>query len=111
MKVDNVPYAALDPGIREVVLYLNDHNFVTTDSGDGVSKPPAGRVFDYPHVAIHGQVYGMVGNARMVLRRLQIGADEGRVPPGFAVQLTYDPADDSVVIFVSWPPTAAAPPA
>lgn len=107
LKVDPKTIAELDPGIREVVRYLNDHNFATTDSGDGVTKLAAGwpaeEVLDYPHVAVHSEVYGMVGRARLVLRRLQIGADEGRVPAGFTVQLTYDPADDSAIIFVSWP--------
>jgi len=46
-----VPYAALDPGIRDVVRLLNDNGFETTDSGDGVSKPAAGIVFPFPHVA------------------------------------------------------------
>lgn len=29
---------ALDPGIRDLVIALNDAGFRTTDSGDGVSK-------------------------------------------------------------------------
>jgi hypothetical protein len=43
--------AWLDPGIRSTVEMLWRHGFRTTDSGDGVSKPEAGRVFDMPHVA------------------------------------------------------------
>lgn len=108
MKIDPKIYAHLDPGIREIVRYLNDHNFATTDSGDGVSKPRFEGVLPFPHVAVHSVVYGMVSTARMVLRRLEIGADEGVVPAGFRVQLTYDPADDSVVIFVDWPASFAA---
>jgi len=107
-------YAALDPGIRDVVRYLRRNGFVTTDSGDGVSKfkqewrePGAlAAVLPFPHVAVHGEVWGMVGHARMLRRRLEIGADEGRLPPGGRVQLTYDPADDSVVLLVSWPAPA-----
>lgn len=45
-------YDALDPGIRDVVVLLRSNGFDTTDSGDGVSKPPEGRVFDFPHVAV-----------------------------------------------------------
>jgi hypothetical protein len=106
IKLDPKVLADLDPGIRDVVRYLNDHEFPTTDSGDGVSKPRLTGVLDYPHVAVWAEVYGMVGRARMLLRRLQIGADEGKVPAGFKVQLTYDPEDDSVIIFVSWPAPA-----
>lgn len=31
-------YDSLDPGIRETVRWLNDHNFDTTDSGDGTKR-------------------------------------------------------------------------
>lgn len=33
-----VPYDELDPGIRQVVRWLNENGFETTDSGDGKSK-------------------------------------------------------------------------
>lgn len=34
----NVPYDDLDPGIRRLVHFLNNHGFATCDSGDGRSK-------------------------------------------------------------------------
>jgi hypothetical protein len=41
----------LDPGIRRVVVWLRSLGYRTTDSGDGVSKPPEARVMgDRPHV-------------------------------------------------------------
>jgi hypothetical protein len=103
-------YAALDPGIREVVRYLRQHGFATTDSGDGVTKPKDVEVLPFPHVAVHSEVYGMIGNARLLLRRIEIGAEEGKLPPGGRVELTFDPADELVVLFASWP-AATAPPA
>jgi hypothetical protein len=33
-----VPYEDLDPGIRQVVRWLNDNDFTTHDSGDGKAK-------------------------------------------------------------------------
>lgn len=49
-----VDYAALDPGIREIVRRVNDAGFETTDSGDGVSKPAdwyaIGEAIPFPHV-------------------------------------------------------------
>jgi hypothetical protein len=36
--MNGINYRALDPGIREVVRWLRDHGFNTTDSGDGVTK-------------------------------------------------------------------------
>lgn len=47
----DVKYSALDPGIVDTVRLLRDEGFNTTDSGDGVSKPPEGRTFgDLAHV-------------------------------------------------------------
>ena len=42
--------ADLDPGIRDLVVYLRSCGFETTDSGDGVSKPDDERVFQVPHI-------------------------------------------------------------
>lgn len=44
-------YQILDPGIRDTVRRVHEAGFETTDSGDGVSKPAAGMVFPFPHVA------------------------------------------------------------
>ena len=43
-------YEQLDPGVREVVRLLHQHGFVTTDSGDGVSKPQDEIEIPSPHV-------------------------------------------------------------
>ena len=45
-------YSLLDQNIRNVVKFLNENNFNTTDSGDGVSKNRAEieHVLPYPHV-------------------------------------------------------------
>lgn len=42
----------LDPGIRRVVALLNSRGWVTTDSGDGVTKEPGPDVIPMPHVVI-----------------------------------------------------------
>jgi len=94
-----VPYKHLDPGIREIVRRLNRARFVTTDSGDGVSKPPAGRVLPFPHVAIASTRLRMIEDAGRVQAFLA-GAD---LLKGVKVEATYDPADESVVIMVMWP--------
>lgn len=57
--------AALDPGIRDVVVMLDAAGWDTCDSGDGVSKPPAGRVFDEPHVFV--QIKGDIAEQAQVL--------------------------------------------
>ncbi len=50
--LDPTIIAALDPGIRRLVVWLNLDGFLTSDSGDGVSKPDAERWIDEPHVVI-----------------------------------------------------------
>lgn len=45
-------YDKLDPGVREFVRFLREHGYVTTDSGDGVSKPPEARTMDFAHVVV-----------------------------------------------------------
>jgi len=51
---DAFNYDLLDPGIRETVRRLRAWGFVTTDSGDGVTKLAQGwspdEVLDVPHV-------------------------------------------------------------
>lgn len=36
--MEDINYEELDPGIRKLVQLLRDNGFVTTDSGDGVTK-------------------------------------------------------------------------
>lgn len=51
-----VPYQELDPGIRQVVRWLNDNGFRTTDSGDGKTKYVEGEepccALPFPNVAL-----------------------------------------------------------
>ena len=41
----------LDPGIRNVVKFISDMGYHTTDSGDGVTKVGEG-VLPFPHVVV-----------------------------------------------------------
>lgn len=54
MSVNQLDYEKLDPGIRDDVKKLIDAGFITTDSGDGISKsadeyPEA---LPFPHIAM-----------------------------------------------------------
>lgn len=67
-------YAALDPGIRETVRWLNDLGYTTSDSGDGVSKPHVARVFDFPHVYVHLDIKHkdrIAHNAHLIMKALE----------------------------------------
>lgn len=63
----NPDYATLDPGIRDAVELLNRCGFVTTDSGDGVSKPAdwyeSGEAIPFMHVVIASTPETMVADA------------------------------------------------
>lgn len=58
---------ACDPGIRDVVELLNAHDFETTDSGDGVSKPTdwyeSGEAIPFPHVVVMSTPDTLVADA------------------------------------------------
>jgi hypothetical protein len=87
---DTLNYAALDPGIRDIVRLLREVGFKTTDSGDGVSKPPVGRVFSFPHVVAAVETDAMVREAE----RMQACLGDGWI-----VEASYSTADKAGVLF------------
>lgn len=99
--------AALDPGIRRAVEFFRGAGHETTDSGDGVSKPPGPDVLPFPHVVILSTAAELMAEAHAVLRRCAVAPMMG-VPLGARVEATYDPADQTAIIMVSWPPGATA---
>jgi hypothetical protein len=105
-----VPYDDLDPGIRELVRWLNDNDFQTQDSGDGRTKfqedgsplpewTTADQDFEcvmpFPHVVMPCPVEKL-GSECDRLRDLLVGAGvpvEAQGPDGSpAIQGTYDPS-------------------
>jgi hypothetical protein len=95
-------YDTLDPGIREIVRKLNALGWNTTDSGDGCSKDLTDpEVLPCAHVAVPlgDGGWGMVADAKMMLGDLR----RNDFPAGFKVEATYDPADDSAILLVTWP--------
>lgn len=97
--VDRPNYDELDPGIREIVRRLNDGGFLTTDSGDGVSKPrewfDAGDAIPYPHVVIASSPMGLAQEALAVARLLG---------PDWSVEGTFVASTGSAYVFASQPP-------
>lgn len=76
--------AALDPGIRAVVLRVREAGFITTDSGDGVSKPAdwyySGDAIPFPHVVAATTPETMVEDAERLAEVLG---------PGWNVEAQY----------------------
>ena len=91
------PWKYLDKGIVDLVRFLFDNGYETTDSGDGVSKPDVGREFDFPHVVVSveptdlmhsvGFVFGLLAGTEWA--HFQV---EGRyaLPDGVANLMVYD---------------------
>lgn len=107
---DEPNYDELDPGIRHAVHLLRAWGFSTTDSGDGKTKPAHPDVLPYPHVAILAERDHLCHEADSValcLRQYGWGVAEGFPPGKPTVQATYDPADETAIIMVTWPPAAA----
>lgn len=98
-------YSELDPGVRRVVQWLNDRNFETTDSGDGVTKLAAGwteeedGIIDVPHVFITCDSFGLVAEADRLVRLLElIGITLSPIGEGVHIQATYDPVNKTASI-------------
>lgn len=74
----DVPYEELDPGIRQVVRWLNDNGFYTTDSGDGVTKfeadEPMCCAMPFPNVAIQTSAAQLIDECNRLTSLL---ADQG----------------------------------
>jgi hypothetical protein len=86
----------LDPGIRSAVLHLRARGFITTDSGDGTSKPADARAMDIPHVVIKVDPAVLVAEAnrlRLVVERTgkQVGPCCGQDPALVEIHASYDP--------------------
>ncbi len=99
---DAVPYDDLDPGIRELVRWLNDNGFETTDSGDGKSKfkvedPPCCAV-SFPNVAIRVDVENLIAETDRLFGLLKdkgcapVPAKEEEVAGEVNLQSFYDPS-------------------
>ena len=85
----------VDPGIAPLVNLLKEHGFNSTDSGDGKSKPPEHRAFDFPHVFVMTQKDVLLSETDRLYQLLQ---SQGIT--GFTVEGNYGPADDVSMIMV-----------
>lgn len=106
----------LDPGIRNLVVYLRALGFETTDSGDGYSKPADERVFHTPHVAMRCEPWRIVeASDHLLLAVRQFvenlknrgddlqTADDWRLTVGdWHIETSYCPNDKSCVMLAMY---------
>ena len=92
--------ADLDHGIRLTVRWLREHNFDTTDSGDGVSKADlitTGDALDFPHVVMVVEPRALITES---LRLFDLLETRGLPPGPGTIQANFDPADGVATIML-----------
>ena len=98
--IPHINYDELDPGVRRLVRALREHNFMTTDSGDGRTKPEDERTFgDRAHVAMVPLSANLILSESNRLRDLILKW----LTPRISYAAPYDP-DDEHEIFASYDP-------
>lgn len=88
----SIPYADLDPGVRDLVRWLTGRGFHTTDSGDGRTKPEEFRTIPGLHVVMTEEPILLVARAGILhtyIPYLLTLVDVG----GLVVEASYRPAD------------------
>jgi hypothetical protein len=105
----------IDPGVRRLVALLKHHNFVTTDSGDGISK--SGLIADglaesMAHVYMSVSPDKMAYEARRLFTVLSQIVEEkyflghhiderlGQNVPNVLIEVKYSPIDNVAVLMV-----------
>lgn len=90
---DNFDISKIDPGVRMLVALLRQHDFETTDSGDGRSKGEDGEDVAHVHMVCHAQL--MAFEADRLHRVLSMhGVTIQPISEDDApyIQASYDPA-------------------
>jgi hypothetical protein len=93
---DDFDHAQLDPGIFKIVLLLRAHGFVTTDSGDGVSK--IGKMDDvlpFPHVVVR-----LDDEATMIAETRRLGLLALELGDGWHVEMSWSPGGPAVAMLI-----------
>lgn len=90
----------LDPGIRDLVWFLRDNEFDTTDSGDGYSKADANGVMPdcsiaAPHVFMIVDADKMVEEAHRLFSIMEELVDMNDGP---SIEVSYSPQDGQAVL-------------
>lgn len=93
----------LDPGVRELIVWLRSEGFETVDSGDGITKTDMDCAWPSPNVAIEVKPSDMISEADR-LRHLLIGKfirpRQANMEDEPHIQATYDPVDKSAILIL-----------
>lgn len=106
MPAGSIDYALIDPGVRNLVRWLNEKGYATTDSGDGVTKPADGDegAETHPHVYIQTSRAQLLDTAdRLKSDLASVGVHVDQMGPDMSspsIQATYDPGNVSSAIML-----------
>lgn len=87
----------LDPGCRNFVAFLRDHQFDTTDSGDGSKYPEMECALEFPMVAIQCETDQLISESK---RLLQLLTEHGLYVEFGMIQSSHDPTTDYALIVI-----------
>jgi hypothetical protein len=94
----------LDDGVRDLVVWLNEQGFETTDSGDGSKYGEMEGAMDCPMVAIVTTDDYLVHDADKLLALLEnqgVDFPQDIVEGLPAIQATYNPIDQTGIILLT----------
>ena len=95
--MSDIDLSELDPGCRNFVAFLREHQFDTTDSGDGSKYPEMECALEFPMVAIQCEKELVISESERLHRLL---SDNGIYVEIGMIQASYDPSTDYAVIIV-----------
>ncbi len=102
--IDAETLESISPGVRKLVVWLNDQGFKTTDSGDGTNyKEGMSCALPFPMVAIEcADAYSAIGQAtKLHLLVSEMGVCFGEGDPPKSLDMSWSPVDAASVIVLT----------
>ncbi len=95
MKIPNI-----QPAMQEIVDFINDNGYVTTDSGDGITNVEAGMegAMPFPHVVVRSSKENLISDADSLSIILGTNCCYWK---NFQFEATYFPKDEVACILIS----------
>jgi len=106
-KLTKMTIANLNPEIRDLVVWLNEMGYETTDSGDGTNHTNGMEgALEFPHIAVlfnpnQSRWQNAILQARDLHKELkERGIKFGYLDKDPIIELHYNPEDDTALIMV-----------
>lgn len=95
--MEDFDYSTLTPGIRKTVKFLREHDFETTDSGDGITNVALGieHALDIPMVAMVVDRDDLIAESERLLELLRPWMSTKA-----HIDASYSPIDEAAIILL-----------